>query len=472
MPYESGRPTNVRYGDLLIDRDEVTGRAQAWLIFQRYEGSSEYYVGLVRLGPWRDLTIRHYRTVITLDDLVSYADEIHDDVVRRPFVLTDGSQSDVFWIPTDLDDFADGDPETTWAPFAKFSYGLPAEGATAPLRWIRLAIFFPEPAPPPFTWKQIPPRPEDMHAHENQILADLAERFRDVQRVQPHLESDGVSYTIRFLSIMEHDEVSRYTTKLSEDVRAVLRDPLVRGIAYTTGDGVEMTWDPYTDIIYGDLVTDRSVLSLDLFQPYVTQSCEFFNLPLPETATELADMSVGEPVKIIIHHDATCCPMMGDVHDACWRIVFDGPVGSRIKAIEQEPLLAYRVVSLVNASFLVDTETSHLHPTSVEFELDDKELLPPWHFVRDSRLREALLRAGIKVPPESYSADPEIKQIDDSSFFGEAYDGDSDYETAPEEQFDPSGPDYDWVPDEVLELPDDAEEIDSVWDDADSSHED
>ncbi|MHA1772484.1 MAG: hypothetical protein ACTSYL_12705 [Candidatus Thorarchaeota archaeon] len=465
MAHESDTPTNVRYGDLLIERDEDTGRARAWLIFQRYEDSSEYYVGLVRLGPWRDLAIRHYRTVITLDDLVHYAGKIHDGVVRRPFVLTDGPQGDVFWIPMDLDDFADRNPEALWNPFAKFSFGPPAEGATAPLRWIRFSIFFPEPAPIPFAWSQIPRRPENMDSLEDQLLAGIVQRFRNVRRVQPHLESDGVSYKIRFLSIKDHNEVSRYTTMLSEDVRAVLRDPLVRGIAYTTGDGVDLTWDPHSDIIYGNLVTDGLVLSLDLFQPYVLQSREFFNLPLPETATALAGMSIGDLVKILIHHDATRCPMMGDVHDACWRVVFDGAVGSRIKAIEQEPLLAYRVVSLVRAPFLIDTETSHLHPTSVEFKIDDKDLLPPWHFVRDKRLREALVRAGIKAALGSFKEFDEFEQYDDGpSYFGEGFDGDSDYETDSEEEFDASGPDYDWVPDEVLDFPDDAEDLDSVWD--------
>ena len=443
MRTEANGVTDVRHGDIIIDRDDDTGRGRAWFVFQRAEGTVEYYVGLVSLGPWQSIRTRYYRTVVVLDELVRYASSIGDDATRRPIMLSREPYGDVLWGPEDLDAFLEKDPEMMWMPLAKFSFGPPAENGTAPIRWIHLADFFPDPTPPLVVTSQVPSRPSDLHAIEDALFADIADQFKDVLRVRPHLDSDGASFNIRFLD-KEGVEVSCYSTVLSEDARAVLRDPLNRGLPYSPGDGSHLTWDPYSDITYGEMRNTQ--IPLRFFEPYVVRSGEFFGLPLPETASDVASMRVGETVAIIIHHDQSRCPMRGNIHDACWRIKFDGLVGPRVREVEQQPLLSHMVVTLVDAPFLVDIDNALLHPTIATFELDNKDLRPPKSFLRNETLRQALVRAGIKnVPPPPQT-------------FEEGWQPEEDVE-------DDAGSDEGWQPDEEPEPEEGIDDLDSIWSD-------
>ncbi len=192
-------------------------------------------------------------------------------------------------------------------------------------------------------------QPEILQGRARQELRRLAAMQSRVVEVECGLSVQSGQYLVEFES--DRKAVDTFKTTSTAELLELLRRPLVDGlpVPHSSIPNRFMTWNPYENISYSQL---------QLLRPYVERKWPYVHVevPLPRTAQELARRPVRE-IKVIIHHDASLCPLAdgsADAHGDCWRVSLDDDCRDPdLVALCSTPLSETDIVSLLSAGEII-----------------------------------------------------------------------------------------------------------------------
>ncbi|MGQ4871680.1 MAG: hypothetical protein ACP6IT_07575 [Candidatus Thorarchaeota archaeon] len=385
---------DLRRGVLFLDRDDETGDTNAWVVFEEQPNTDRMHVGLIRLERWGDLRRRFYPCVVALDEFAQEAKRATLEA-PSPFLLTLSDNGHVMWVPDDVDAALGPDGASMWLPFAHFSFGRPAEGRLSPLRWVRLSTPNVMASPLTDTDRNV----FSVNFIDRCVAAVRAQETlsRDVIRVHPCLSGEGDEFVIAFVSTDTGSVVGEYRTRDTQDVVAVLRDPIQRGVPYPLR-GAAATWDPITDVRYGEIVTMHGPVPLDFLRPLVKRSASPVSYAIPSTAGEVALWRTDLPATVTVICEEIASPV-SRVRIHGWRIKVEGPVGVRLRLLEKKTLAVSEILGLIEQSVLPDEELHALHPLRVRFEIPPGTPIPR-AFIESEHVRRLLQDADVPLPDE------------------------------------------------------------------------
>ncbi len=373
---ETGDSSGVRRGELILCPDHFSERTLAWFFFEESPASQRLLLGVARLGAGEDVRYGFYRCVVTLDTLAAAANGIGPDCERRPFLLTTRGEGDIVWTVSGESDHHIDDA-SEWVPFAVMTYGLPAERRPFPLRWIRFAPLSARDLTPP---PAVPvTRLDDDRVQR--LLTQVVDTGRQVRRVRPYVSGKPATYEIDFVDAENGELHGIYESPLTQDVRAVLRDPFDRGIPYLLEGRPPLTWDPESDIDYGWLSADSGRIPLRFLRYYVLRHGTPLGLELPETSHDLAQMTMREDAEFVFRHESSRCPGRGS-HGICWRLTVTGVAPGRLAALEGLTLDSRAVVRIVEMRIFVDVSSGIIYQPTMRVVVDDPSFVPPREFLQ------------------------------------------------------------------------------------------
>jgi hypothetical protein len=216
----------------------------------------------------------------------------------------------------------------------------------------------------------------------NSSLARSQQTASSCTAVQCILTLDGENYIVKFHS-SEPDEDTILETLVFERTQELvdfLRLPFSVGgpIGVDGENSHQYTWNPYTDIQYGDL---------DILRPYIERKKPFVSTRItpPETASELIQSETAT-VNLEIKHDTHQCPIwlgIGNDHASCW-------------VLERRDYDVPNAVSSILGNGLTDAEISEImkskeiHLSGTRYEINirfpDEEDYEERLVFRESRL--------------------------------------------------------------------------------------
>ncbi|RLI51004.1 MAG: hypothetical protein DRO73_01420 [Candidatus Thorarchaeota archaeon] len=385
---------DFRRGVVFLDCDDETGDTNAWIVFEEQQSTDRMHVGLICLERWGKLQRRFYPCIVALDEFAQEATRATLET-PNPFLLTRYHNGLMMWVPDDIDAALNSDGAVMWLPFSHFSFGRPAEGRLSPIRWIRLSA--PSPMPSPLTDAGVDTFSADFidqciaAVHAQEALS------RDVTRVRPYLSGEDDEFVIAFVCVDTGSVVGEYRTKDTQDAVAVLRDPIQRGVPYPLG-GAAATWDPLTDVNYGEIITVHGSVPLDFLRPLVKRSTSPVSYAIPSTAGEIALWRTDLPATVTVICEEIVSPVSrARIHS--WRVRVEGPVGVRLRSLEKKTLTVSEILGLIEQSVLPDEELHALHPLRVRFEIPPGTPIPR-AFIESEHVRRLLQDADVPLPDE------------------------------------------------------------------------
>jgi hypothetical protein len=239
--------------------------------------------------------------------------------------------------------------------------------------------------------------PQELDTNVKAELNRIADLYAECVAVRCSLHLEPEHLVARFHAPSAGDAATLEEVRVehTQDFIELLRRPLVqRGpIDLGSADGSGYSWNPYTDIDYGDLA---------FLRPYVERRRPFTSVAvtLPATAAEILSSSTDE-IRLVVRHDNESCPIwlgIDNHHDQCWYL--DSPdteEDNRYSKILRAPMSDYELHLMMTA------EQIHLDGAtySVEFEFEPDPTSPEGTVFRESRLFCRVIGCR-RVPPGSF----------------------------------------------------------------------
>jgi len=343
------------------------------LIFEDKPGSTEMLVGIfesrmdrVYKRGWHDCKLNPFE----LQGVSDYQWE--DD---SPIIITRTNGVDVLWkVQRDEDSRISG-----WWPEGVFTFGLPPEGKSAPVRWYRIDSI-------PRTVREVLKEPgldvdeESLRLRAKGALKGLEDISKGVQQIvcRVLLDTNKESYVIQFCEADEHvDRVTIHDSVELEgtmDVIQTLRYPLVRGTPYRG----EFWWDPRKDVEYLEGVTESGPVDMSFLVPFVYRSMRWSELlkglDFPRTARDVLKTTLGKTITLVADPDVDRYkgPM-----SRVWNVLFlQAPVSENILALQRIDLDIIEVAELFESQQVFDTATGLRHPTRITMNRTEEVEFP------------------------------------------------------------------------------------------------
>jgi hypothetical protein len=341
---------NIRYGRVLVVESEEGGY-DYWMVLQKRFRSTKMIAGMWKNVNPIDTSDKFRWSVNSHDILATSAKKAREVLEYDDIAITDSYDGEILWVWSGdaLDKIGTiellrrGSKESQWIRGIRVQSSL-KRGQIESSFLVRKKV--------------------DISKLVVSCLIRIQELNSSCIPVECTLGLDGENYVV-VLHASETDEQDVVETLVFERTQELvdfLRLPLVteKPVTVDSGNDCLYTWNPYTDIHYGDV---------GIVRPFVERKNPFTStkVTLPETAKEFIQstiISVGFKIK----HDVHQCPIclgIGDDHAACWVLenkIDDVPYGiSSILGVgltdtEIYELIQSRVVHCEGTRYEIDIE--------------------------------------------------------------------------------------------------------------------
>jgi len=368
----SQRPTPLPESTLLGQLVFVSSDVQSdlWIIIPQRTGEKRMIAGLFTdVKPDEMLRPKWYRTVIDHEDLGAIAKQAIEDSERVLVAITSVQGIDVLW-----GRYKEIDKDE-WFQLGVLEYGSPPKGTSAPIRWLKISRLRGDIAvalkPPDHieSW-------DDIEETVTRTLEDIMNSTADVVHVSciVGIDEKARQYVVRFSGTSLPSVENIMKVDSTDELRDIIRRPLT-GRCHVIDDGVQLTWNPLSDVVYEKVQTETGLIDLSFLIPFVhRRSFLLKQIVLPESAGELLDITLGE--ELVISARAVSDVYKGP-KSRCWKVRFSSTgLGEQLRSIEDDFMTIFDVALLCECGQIIDVETGRRHLTSIVLECAEGVEIP------------------------------------------------------------------------------------------------
>ncbi|TFG32447.1 hypothetical protein EU528_03380 [Candidatus Thorarchaeota archaeon] len=242
--------------------------------------------------------------------------------------------------------------------------------------------------------------PESFNFYARQSVYRLVGQKRMPKNVKISLEKEGAYCNVRFLDLMDNEEIHLLKIQSTPDLVNVLRLPISERKHYRTDKGELVIWNPFTDIEYREF---------ELIRPFIeTNAPREVGIHLPQKIDGLMESKEEGTLHLVLSHDNDSCPLVlgtGLTHGSCWIIRSeDDSVNTQLF---KNPMSGREIFGQLAAGKIDAGQVIYNIEISLEYDFSSREF---YVYYEDDWIRRVLRRNDIylkKLTPGTYLRDDE-----------------------------------------------------------------
>lgn len=238
-----------------------------------------------------------------------------------------------------------------------------------------------------------------------QSLYRLIEQEKLRRPVKISLERENAFCNIRLQQPTDDGLIHLVRVQSVPDLINTLRLPFQEQRTLRIEDGSQLSWNPFTDIEYGEF---------EMIRPYVeTNAPRDVGRSLPKSIEELMEAGEERTLQLVLGHDQSSCPLLlntGTFHDRCWTITLRN--SSLVMPQFETPISGKEVYGHLTTGKMRSGQQTYSIELSLKYSTDSREF---YVYHEDAWIRRLLREMNMslkKLVPGTYLRDDEQWIID------------------------------------------------------------
>ncbi|RDE16107.1 MAG: hypothetical protein C4K48_02380 [Candidatus Thorarchaeota archaeon] len=238
-----------------------------------------------------------------------------------------------------------------------------------------------------------------------QSLYQLIEQEKLRRPVKISLERKNAFCNIRLQQPTDDGLIHLVGVQSVPDLINTLRLPFQEHRTLRLEDGSQLSWNPFTDIEYGEF---------EIIRPYVeTNAPRDVGRSLPKSIEELVETGEEQTLELVLGHDQSSCPLLlntGMFHDRCWTITLRN--SSLVMPQFETPMSGKEVYGHLTTGKMRNGQQTYNTELLLKYSKDSREF---YVYHEDAWIRRLLREMNMslkKLVPGTYLRDDERWIID------------------------------------------------------------